>query len=159
MIAWLTESTLGKLLQTFLISMVPVLELRAGIPYGVSLGLDYHAAALAAVLGNLLPVPIIILFVRQVFAWLRKMSKGLDAWISGLETKAEHKGEQVRRYGSLGLILLVAIPLPGTGAWTGALVAAVLGLRMRDALPAIAIGVVIAAAIVLGLTYGVSTIF
>ena len=159
MIAWLTESTLGKLLQTFLISMVPVLELRAGIPYGVSLGLDYHAAALAAVLGNLLPVPIIILFVRQVFAWLRKMSKGLDTWISGMETKAEHKGEQVRRYGSLGLILLVAIPLPGTGAWTGALVAAVLGLRMRDALPAIAIGVVIAAAIVLGLTYGVSTIF
>ena len=159
MIAWLTESTLGKLLQTFLISMVPVLELRAGIPYGVSLGLDYHAAALAAVLGNLLPVPIIILFVRQVFAWLRKISKGLDAWISGLEKKAEHKGEQVRRYGSLGLILLVAIPLPGTGAWTGALVAAVLGLRMRDALPAIAIGVVIAAAIVLGLTYGVSTIF
>lgn len=159
MIAWLTESTVGRLLQTFLISMVPVLELRAGIPYGVSLGLDYHAAALAAILGNLLPVPIIILFVRQVFAWLRKWNKGLDAWISGLESKAEHKGEQVRRYGSLGLILLVAIPLPGTGAWTGALVAAVLGLRMRDALPAIAIGVVIAAAIVLGLTYGVSTIF
>ena len=159
MIAWLTESTVGRLLQTFLISMVPVLELRAGIPYGVSLGLDFHAAALAAILGNLLPVPIIILFVRQVFAWLRKRSKGLDIWISGMETKAELKGEKVRRYGSLGLILLVAIPLPGTGAWTGALVAAVLGLRMRDALPAIVIGVVIAAAIVLGLTYGVSTIF
>ena len=159
MIAWLTESTVGRLLQTFLISMVPVLELRAGIPYGVSMGLDYHAAALAAILGNLLPVPIIILFVRQVFAWLRKRSKGLDAWISGMESKAELKGEKVRRYGSLGLILLVAIPLPGTGAWTGALVAAVLGLRMRDALPAIVIGVVIAAAIVLGLTYGVSTFF
>ena len=159
MIAWLTESTVGRLLQTFLISMVPVLELRAGIPYGVSLGLDFHAAALAAILGNLLPVPIIILFVRQVFAWLRKRSKGLDIWISGMETKAELKGEKVRRYGSLGLILLVAIPLPGTGAWTGALVAAVLGLRMRDALPAIVLGVVIAAAIVLGVTYGVSTIF
>ena len=159
MIAWLTESTVGRLLQTFLISMVPVLELRAGIPYGVSLGLDFHAAALAASLGNLLPVPIIILFVRQVFAWLRKRSKGLDIWISGMETKAELKGEKVRRYGSLGLILLVAIPLPGTGAWTGALVAAVLGLRMRDALPAIVLGVVIAAAIVLGVTYGVSTIF
>ena len=159
MIAWLTESTLGKLLQTFLISMVPVLELRAGIPYGVSLGLDYHAAALAAILGNLFPVPIIILFVRQVFAWLRKKSGRLDAWISGMENKAELKGEKVRRYGALGLVLLVAIPLPGTGAWTGALVAVVLGLRMRDALPAIIVGVVIAAAIVLGLTYGVSTIF
>lgn len=159
MLAWLTESTVGRLLQTFLISMVPVLELRAGIPYGVSLGLDYHRAALAAILGNLFPVPIIILFVRQVFAWLRKRSLKLDAWISGMENKAEHKGEKVRRYGALGLILLVAIPLPGTGAWTGALVAAVLGLRMRDALPAIIAGVVIAAAIVLGVTYGVSTIF
>ena len=159
MIAWLTESTLGRLLQTFLISMVPVLELRAGIPYGVSLGLDYHMAALAAILGNLFPVPIIILFVRQVFAWLRKKSGRLDAWISGMENKAELKGEKVRRYGALGLVLLVAIPLPGTGAWTGALVAVVLGLRMRDALPAIIAGVVIAAAIVLGLTYGVSTIF
>ena len=159
MLAWLTESTVGRLLQTFLISMVPVLELRAGIPYGVSLGLDYHRAALAAILGNLFPVPIIILFVRQVFAWLRKKSGRLDAWISGMENKAEHKGEKVRRYGALGLILLVAIPLPGTGAWTGALVAVVLGLRMRDALPAIIVGVVIAAAIVLGLTYGVSTIF
>lgn len=159
MLAWLTESTVGRLLQTFLISMVPVLELRAGIPYGVSLGLDYHRAALAAILGNLFPVPIIILFVRQVFAWLRKKSGRLDAWISGMENKAELKGEKVRRYGALGLVLLVAIPLPGTGAWTGALVAVVLGLRMRDALPAIIAGVVIAAAIVLGLTYGVSTIF
>ncbi len=159
MLAWLTESTVGRLLQTFLISMVPVLELRAGIPYGVSLGLDYHRAALAAILGNLFPVPIIILFVRQVFAWLRKKSGRLDAWISGMENKAELKGEKVRRYGALGLVLLVAIPLPGTGAWTGALVAVALGLRMRDALPAIIAGVVIAAAIVLGLTYGVSTIF
>lgn len=159
MLAWLTESTLGKLLQTFLISMVPVLELRAGIPYGVSLGLDYHAAALAAILGNLLPVPIIILFVRKVFAWMRERSERLDAWVSGMEKKAERKGEKVRKYGALGLILLVAIPLPGTGAWTGALVAAVLGMRMKHALPAIVLGVVIAAAIVLGLTYGVSTIF
>ena len=159
MLAWLTESALGKLLQTFLISMVPVLELRAGIPYGVSLGLDYHAAALASILGNLLPVPIIILFVRKVFAWMRERSERLDAWVSGMESKAEQKGEKVRKYGALGLILLVAIPLPGTGAWTGALVAAVLGMRMKHALPAIVLGVVIAAAIVLGLTYGVSTIF
>ena len=157
--AWLTETFFGKLLQTFFISMLPVVELRVGIPWGVSQGLDYHTAALTAILGNLLPVPIIILFVRQIFAWLRKKSERLDRWISGLESKAELKGEKVRRYGALGLILLVAIPLPGTGAWTGAVVAAVLGLRMRDALPAIIIGVVIAAAIVLGMTYGVSTIF
>ena len=159
MVAWLTGSTAGKLLLTFLISMVPVAELRFGIPYGVTLGLGYRLSALAAILGNLFPVPIIIIYVRRVFAWLRRKSARLDAWISGMEAKAEHKGEQVRRYGSLGLILLVAIPLPGTGAWTGALVAAVLGLRMRDALPAIILGVLIAAAVVLGLTYGVSTVF
>ena len=159
MFAWLMGSTAGRLLLTFLLSMVPVAELRAGIPYGVSLGLDYHAAAAAAILGNLFPVPVIIVYVRRVFAWLRRKSAGLDAWISGMESKAEHKGEKVKKYGALGLCLLVAIPLPGTGAWTGALVAAVLGLRMRDALPAIILGVLIAAAIVLGLTYGVSYIF
>ena len=145
MLAWLMESTVGRLLQTFFISMVPVAELRVGIPYGVSLGLDYHAAAAAAVLGNLFPVPVIIAYLRQVFKWLRKK-------------KAQTKGEKVRRYGTIGLILLVAIPLPGTGAWTGALVAAVLGLHTKNALPAIAIGVLIAAVIVIGLTLGVSYI-
>lgn len=159
MIEWLTQTTLGKLLQTFFISMVPVAELRAGIPYGVSLGLDYHLAALAAILGNLFPVPVIIAYVKQIFRWLRRRNARLDAWVSGMEDKAELKGEKVRRYGMLGLCLLVAIPLPGTGAWTGALVAAVLGLRTRNAMPAIALGVLIAAAIVLGVTYGVVHIF
>ncbi len=159
MIEWLTQTTLGKLLQTFFLSMVPVAELRAGIPYGVSLGLDYHLAALAAILGNLFPVPVIIAYVQQVFRWLRRKSARLDAWVSGMESKAELKGEKVRRYGMIGLILLVAIPLPGTGAWTGALVAAVIGLKPKNALPAIAVGVLIAAAIVLSLTYGVSYIF
>ena len=159
MIEWLTQTTLGKLLQTFFISMVPVAELRVGIPYGVSLGLDYHLAALAAILGNLFPVPVIIAYVKQIFRWLRRRNARLDAWVSGMEDKAELKGEKVRRYGMLGLCLLVAIPLPGTGAWTGALVAAVLGLRTRNAMPAIALGVLIAAAIVLGVTYGVVHIF
>ena len=159
MIEWLTQTTLGKLLQTFFISMVPVAELRVGIPYGVSLGLDYHLAALAAILGNLFPVPVIIAYVKQIFRWLRRRNARLDAWVSGMEDKAELKGEKVRRYGMLGLCLLVAIPLPGTGAWTGALVAAVLGLRTRNAMPTIALGVLIAAAIVLGVTYGVVHIF
>lgn len=156
MLAWLTETTVGRLLQTFFISMVPVAELRVGIPYGYSLGLQPLAAALAAVAGNLFPVPVIIVYVRQIFAWLRKKSRRLDGWISGMERKAEQKGEKVRRYGALGLCLLVAIPLPGTGAWTGALVAAVLGLRTREAMPPIALGVVIAAVIVLVMTLGVS---
>lgn len=159
MLDWLMNSTVGRMLQTFMISMVPVAELRVGIPYGVSLGLGYKASALAAVLGNLFPVPIIIAYVRRVFAWLRRKSAKLDAWISGMENKAESKGEKVRRYGAIGLILLVAIPLPGTGAWTGALVAAVLGLRTREAIIPIGLGVLIAAAIVIGVTYGVNYIF
>ncbi len=158
MIAWLTGSTAGKLLLTFLISMVPVAELRFGIPYGVTLGLGYRLSALAAILGNLFPVPIIIIYVRRVFAWLRRKSARLDAWITGMETKAEHKGEKVRKYGAIGLCLLVAIPLPGTGAWTGALVAALLNLRVKQAVPAIFVGVCIAAAIMSAGTYAVINI-
>lgn len=158
MLASLVESTAGKMLLTFFVSMVPVAELRAGIPYGVALGLDYHLAALAAVVGNLFPVPVIIIYVRRIFAWLRKESRWLNDRISRLESKARHKGEKVQKYGAIGLCLLVAIPLPGTGAWTGALVAALLGLRMKQAMPAIILGVIIAAAIVLALTYGVAYI-
>ena len=91
MLAWLTETVLGKLLQTFFLSMVPVAELRAGIPYGVHLGLEYHAAAAAAILGNLFPVPVIIIYVKRVFAWLRKKTRWLDDWISGMERKGLDK--------------------------------------------------------------------
>ena len=156
---WLTTSTLGKLLLTFLFSMVPVAELRVGIPYGVSLGLNYWVAALVAVAGNLFPVPAIVLYLRRIFAWLRQKSRHFDAWICVMEDKAENKGEKVKKYGAIGLFLLVAIPLPGTGAWTGALVAAVLGLRLKNALPPIVLGVCAAAIIVLALTFGFSRIF
>lgn len=156
---WLTTSMLGKLLLTFLFSMVPVAELRVGIPYGVSLGLNYWVAATVAVAGNLFPVPAIILYLRRIFAWLRRKSRRFDATIRYMETQAESKGEKVRKYGAIGLFLLVAIPLPGTGAWTGALVAAVLGLRMKDALLPIVLGVCTAAVIVLALTFGFSRIF
>ena len=84
MLAWFTQTTLGRLLATFFISMVPVVELRLGLPYGIALGLPYVAALAAAVLGNLLPTPFIIVFVRQIFAWLRRKSKRLDAWITRL---------------------------------------------------------------------------
>lgn len=156
---WLTTSTLGKLLLTFLFSMVPVAELRVGIPYGVSLGLNYWVAALVAVAGNLFPVPAIILYLRRIFSWLRKKSRRFDAGIRYMESRAENKGEQVKKYGAIGLFLLVAIPLPGTGAWTGALVAAVLGLRLKNALPPIFFGVCAAAVIVLALTFGFAKIF
>ena len=159
MITWLTSTTLGKLLATFFISMVPVIELRGGLPYGIALGLEYPLALTAAVLGNMVPVPFIIVYIRHIFTWLRKRSRWWDEKIARLEKKAHLKGRVVRKYSTIGLCILVAIPLPGTGAWTGALVAAVLDLRLKRAIPAIFLGVCIAAAIMTVVTFGVIRIF
>lgn len=159
MITWLTSTTLGKLIATFFISMVPVIELRGGLPYGITLGLDYPLALTAAVLGNMVPVPFIIVYIRHIFTWLRKRSKWWDERITRLEKKAHLKGRVVRKYSTIGLCILVAIPLPGTGAWTGALVAAVLDMRLKKAIPAIFLGVCIAAAIMTMVTFGLIHIF
>ena len=159
MITWLTSTTLGKLIATFFISMAPINELRGGLPYGIALGLDYPVALAAAVLGNMVPVPFIIVYIRHVFTWLRKRSKWWDEKITRLEKKAHLKGRVVRKYSTIGLCILVAIPLPGTGAWTGALVAAVLDMRLKKAIPAIFLGVCIAAAIMTMVTFGLIHIF
>lgn len=139
------SSNLGNFIMTFLISMIPVIELRLGLPYGIMSGLKLPVAALAAILGNMLPVPFIIIFIEQVFIWLRKHLPKMDSFIAKLEKRAETKQETVDRYGALGLILLVAIPLPGTGAWTGSLVAALMKMKLRKAIPCIFLGVVLAA--------------
>jgi len=159
MITWLTSTTIGKVIATFFISMVPVIELRGGLPYGITLGLDYPLALTAAVLGNMVPVPFIIIYIRHIFTWLRKRSKWWDEKITRLEKKAHLKGRVVRKYSTIGLCILVAIPLPGTGAWTGALVAAVLDMRLKKAIPAIFLGVCIAAAIMTMVTFGLIHIF
>lgn len=158
MISWLTGTVLGKFISTFFISMVPVVELRLGLPYGIALGLDYPLALTAAVLGNMLPVPFIIVFIKQIFAWIRRHWSAFDGFITKLENKAHLKGETVRKYGPLGLIILVAIPLPGTGAWTGSLVAALLDMRLKNSVPSIFLGVLIAAGIMTALTFGVINI-
>ena len=137
------ETVLGKYIMTMAIAAVPVVELRGAIPAGIAAGLDPWLACGAAIFGNLLPVPFIILLVRQVFDRLRKHAFFAPK-IDALERRAHLKGRLVRKYRLLGLMLFVAIPLPGTGAWTGALVADVLDLRLRTALPAIALGVLIA---------------
>ena len=159
MITWLTSTTLGKLIATFFISMAPIIELRGGLPYGIALGLDYPVALAAAVIGNMVPVPFIIVYIRHVFTWLRKRSKWWDEKITRLEKKAHLKGRVVRKYSAIGLCILVAIPLPGTGAWTGALVAAVLDMRLKSAIPSIFLGVCIAAAIMTTVTFGLIHIF
>ena len=156
---WLTETEFGKCIFTMLVSMVPIIELRGGLPYGIALGLDYPVALAAAVLGNMVPVPFIIVYIRHVFTWLRKRSKWWDEKITRLEKKAHLKGRVVRKDSTIGLCILVAIPLPGTGAWTGALVAAVLDMRLKKAIPAIFLGVCIAAAIMTMVTFGLIHIF
>ena len=98
MITWLTSTTLGKLIATFFISMAPLIELRGGLPYGIALGLDYAVALAAAILGNIVPVPFIILYIRHIFAWLRKRSIGWNEKISNLEKKAHLKGRLVHKY-------------------------------------------------------------
>lgn len=148
------ETVLGKCIMTMAIAAVPVVELRGAIPAGTAAGLEPWLACGAAILGNLLPVPFIILLVRQVFDFLRKhpfFAPKIDA----LERRVHLKGRLVRKYRLLGLTLFVAIPLPGTGAWTGALVAAFLNIRLRNALPAITLGVLIAGSIVTLMTMGV----
>ena len=145
-------------MMTFGMAMVPVVELRGAIPVGVAAGLPPAAACATAVLGNLLPVPFIMLLVRRVFDWLRG-TRFFGPKISWLERRAHLKGRIVRKYRLLGLTVLVAIPLPGTGAWTGALVASVLDIRMRDAIPAIFLGLVIAGGIITVLTMGLVHLF
>lgn len=148
-------TTFGKFIQTFCISMVPIVELRAGLPYGIALGLDYPLALLAAVLGNMLPVPFIVFFIEKIFAWMRKHMPKMDSFVCKMEAKAESKKELIQKYGAIGLIILVGIPLPGTGAWTGSLVAAILDMPPRKAFPCIFVGVLLAAAIMTALTFGV----
>ncbi|MBP3896457.1 MAG: small multi-drug export protein [Mogibacterium sp.] len=139
--------------------MVPVVELRGAIPYGVIAGLSVPEAFVLAVLGNLAPIPFLVVFTRKVFEWLRTKSEGLDRMVRKLEAKADKNKEIVEKYEFFGLMLLVAIPLPGTGAWTGALVAAMMNMRLKRAMPAITVGVIVAGIIVTTLTYGAGALF
>ncbi|MBQ8351882.1 MAG: small multi-drug export protein [Clostridia bacterium] len=151
-------SELWNHIYVFLLSMVPVLELRFAIPVGFGLGLPIYTNYLVSVLGNFLPVPFILLFIRRILEWMkttRRFSK-IALW---LEEKAEKHSDKVTRYATFGLFLFVAIPLPGTGAWTGALVAALLRMRMKYALPSILLGVMTAGLIMVLATYSVVGIF
>lgn len=155
----LWNSFIGKIVMTLIISMVPVIELRGALPIAVANGLQYPIAIIVSIIGNLIPVPFIIIFIRKIFEWMRRISKKLDLLVSKLEARAESKSDVVQKYAFWGLFILVAIPLPGTGAWTGALVAAMLNMRLKKAFPAIALGVVGAAAIVTFVTYGADLLF
>ena len=151
----LQQIGLGPQLVTFIISMLPVFELRGAIPVGVYLGLPVWKAASISLVGNMLPTPFIIAFVRVVFNWIRAHVRWLAGFVDRMEAKAEKNREKIMRGVFWGLLVFVAIPLPGTGAWTGAAIAALLDIRMSRALPAILVGVLIAGILVSLATAGV----
>ena len=158
MIDFLFKTLFGKVLITFLVSMVPIIELRGAIPIATGMGLSPWIAIPIAIVGNLLPVPFIILFIKKIFAWMRKVSPKFDRIVDKMEAKAEKNKEKVLKYAFWGLVLFVAIPLPGTGAWTGALVAAMLDMPLKKAFPSIILGVLGAGIIISFVSYGAAAL-
>ena len=146
-------TTIPAELTIFLISLLPILELRGGMIAAALLGVNFTQAFLICLVGNLLPIPFILWLIRPFFNWL-KTTKHLKKVADWLERKTEKNKEKVLKYEVLGLLLFVAIPLPGTGGWTGALVAAMLDMPMKKSLPTIALGVLIAGFIMSAITYG-----
>ena len=124
---------ISKELIVFLVSMVPLLELRGSILAAGLMKMSFFPSYIAAVLGNMLPIPFILLFIEKIFAWMKK-SKRFHKIPDWLEKKALSKSAQIEKYGYLGLFLFVAIPLPGTGAWTGSLIAVLFGMKPKKSL-------------------------
>ena len=140
------ENLMQAILLTFGTAMVPVLELRGAIPVGVAAGLSPAVACVVSVLGNMVPVPFILLLIRRIFDWLRG-TRLFGPKIAWLERRAHLKGRVVRKYRLPGLIILVAIPLPGTGAWTGTLAASLLDMDFKSSVLACMGGVLLAGCI------------
>jgi uncharacterized membrane protein len=153
MFTFLWSNVWGQCLMTFLVSMVPFIELRGAIPLAAGSGLPLWVSFPIAIVGNMIPVPFIILFIRRIFTFIRRHFPRLNGFVDRLEEKGRSKKETVEKYSFWGLFIFVAIPLPGTGAWTGALIAAMLDIPLKKALPSVALGVVSAGIIMAILSY------
>ena len=148
----------GKELGVFLCSMVPVIELRGAIPLGWATNIPWWLTYLLAVAGNMLPVPFILLLIRQVLTVMEKMPiKFVRAFAAWLRRKAEKNTDKIQRFGFWGLCFFIAIPLPVTGAWTGSLVAATIRMNFWRAMLSALLGVMIAGAVVTLICLGVSS--
>lgn len=147
-------SGINKEVVVFVISLMPILELRGGLLAASLLDIEFVRAAVICVVGNVLPIPIVLLFLRFVLDLFEKWSvtKKIVAW---LEKKVEKNREQIDKYGYLGLVIFVGIPLPGTGAWTGALLAVMLGMNRKKSFICILLGVLLAAVIMSIVSYGI----
>ena len=142
----------------FLCSMIPIIELRGAIPLGAALGMHPVWNYLLAVFGNLLPVPFILLFIRKILDWMEGI-RCFEKMVKWLRAKAEKGRGKVEKYAVVGLAIFVAVPLPGTGAWTGSLVAALMGMRFPKAMISAICGVLVAGVIMSLLSYGVVAAF
>lgn len=141
-----TFSALPKELIVFIISMIPILELRGGIIAARLLKMPITMAIPVCLIGNIIPIPFILLFITKIFELMKK-TKAFRGIVEKLESKAMGKSDKIKKYEFVGLLLFVGIPLPGTGAWTGSLIAALLGVKLKKAVPAIFLGLLLATAI------------
>ena len=153
-VEFLESNNIPTQLIPFLVSLFPVLDIRGGMIAARALNIDFIQAFLVCYLGNMIPIPFILLFIRKIFALMRKV-KFFGKIVDKLEARADKKKDTIVKYQEWGLLLFVAIPLPGTGGWTGALIAALMDLRMKKCLPIIAIGVFVAGLIMSLITYGI----
>ncbi len=144
--------SMGRELTVFIVSILPVLELRGGIIAGALMGMNLIPTFVIAYIGNILPIPVVLIFIRKVLEWMRKTP--FHSFAQWLEKKADDKKESIEKYAYWGLFLFVAIPLPGTGAWTGALIAALLHMDIKKTFPVICLGVLTAGIIVSTLSFG-----
>ncbi|MGP1361380.1 MAG: COG2426 family protein [Candidatus Fimenecus sp.] len=157
---WLVQTFGEKIpswLTVFIISMFPILENRGGMIAARLLGMNMGKAFLISYIGNVIPIPFIMMFITKIFKFLRR-SKGFDRFIVKMEQKAEKNKEKILNYKMWGLLLFVAIPIPGTGGWTGALMAALLELPKKKSIPITFLGVLIAGLIMTTITYGIGWI-
>ena len=145
---------LNKMIGIFLISMLPIIELRGAIPIGAAIGLPWYLNMIVSIVGNMLPVPFILLFSVKAFEFMKKHNI-MVKFIEKIENRAKKRSEGLATGEFIGLMLFVAIPFPGTGAWTGALIAALLQFDRKKSFLYILFGVLIAAALVTLGVYGV----
>lgn len=140
-----------------LTSMTPVVELRGAIPVGIAMGMDPIHATILSIIGSTIPVPFILFFIKPVFKWLKRY-RGFKVLIDKITRRAISKSDSVAKYRFWGLLIFVGIPLPGTGAWTGSLIAALLDMGIKETLVAIFFGNVMAGTIIYILSYTTLTI-
>lgn len=154
----ITGTLIGKQITVFIISLLPILELRGGLLAASLLGLDPISSYIICVIGNILPIPLILWFLDKVFDFMKrfKTTKKIVDW---LEKKANSKKEQIQKYGYFGLLLFVGIPLPGTGAWTGCLIATVLQMDKKKAFVYALLGVIMASIIMMLISFGLLKMF